>query len=115
MVLNDVITEDLQIFSDSVSLMTRTITPRTFFERYHEALKIADEVAATYCAYELYDEVDEWCEKKETLMKNKGDLIIDLANRLYETQRMDELSELTTRYGRELTEEVENHIEYLLK
>ena len=115
MVLNDVITEDLQIFSDSVSLMTRTITPRTFFERYHEALRIADEVAATYCAYELYDEVDEWCEKKEKLVSAKNDLMIDLANRLYETQRMDELSELTTRYGRELTEEVENHIEYLMK
>ena len=113
--LTEVITEDLQIFSDSVSLMTRTITPRTFFERYHEALKIADEVAAAYCAHELYDEVDEWCEKKEELMKHKGDLMIDLANRLYETGRMDELSELTTRYGRELTAEVENHIEYLLQ
>ena len=48
-------------------------------------------------------------------MKHKGDLMIDLANRLYETGRMDELSELTTRYGRELTDEVENHIEYLLQ
>lgn len=115
MVLNDVITEDLQIFSDSVMLMTRTITPRTFFERYHEALKIADEVAAAYCAYELYDEVDEWCEKKEKLIKHKNDLLIDLANRLYETGRMDELTELSTRYGAELTEETENHIEYLLQ
>ena len=115
MVLNDVITEDLQIFSDSVMLMTRTITPQTFFERYHEALKIADEVAAAYCAYELYDEVDEWCEKKEKLMKYKQDLMIDLANRLYETGRFDQLSELTTRYGRELTDQVEEHIEYLMK
>ena len=115
MVLNDVITEDLQIFSDSVSLMTRTITPRTFFERYHEALKIADEVAAAYCAYELYDEVDEWCEKKEKLIKHKQDLMIDLANRLYETGRIDQLTELAARYGCELTEEVENHIEYLIK
>ena len=115
MVLNDVITEDLQIFSDSVMLMTRTITPQTFFERYHEALKIADEVAAAYCAYELYDEVDEWCEKKEKLMKHKSDLMIDLANRLYETNRHDALTELATRYYAELTDEAENHIEYLLQ
>ncbi len=115
MVLNDVLTEDLQIFSDSVSLMTRTITPRTFFERYHEAIKIADEVAAAYCAYELYDEVDEWCEKKEKLTASKDDLIVDLANRLYETFRIDALEELLMKYGRELTEDTEKHIEYLLK
>lgn len=114
MVLNDVITEDLQIFSDSVSLMTRTITPRTFFERYHEAIRIADEMAAAYCAYELYDEVDEWCEKKEKLMKHKQDLMIDLANRLYETGRFDQLSELTSCYSVELTDRVEEHIEYLM-
>lgn len=113
--LKTMLPQNLTTFSDSVSLMTRTVTPQTFFERFYAACEIAENIAAAYCAYEMYEDVDEWCEHREQLMAAKNDLIIDLANRLYETARIDTLHELCTKYAYELSPDVEKHIEYLLK
>ncbi len=113
--LRTTLPENLVIFSDSISIMERTITPKTFFERYHAAVEIAQSIAAAYCACELYDDVDDWCEHREKLIAEKDDYIIDLSNRLYETGRFDALYELCTKYSCELREDTEKHIEYLLK
>lgn len=113
--LRTMLPENLVIFSDSISIMERTITPKTFFERYHTAVEIAQSIAAAYCACEFYDDVDDWCEHREKLIAEKDDYIIDLADRLYETGRIDALYELWTKYSCELSEGTEKHIEYLLK
>lgn len=107
--------ENLMIFSDSVSIMERTITPKTFFERYNAAVDVAESIAAAYCACELYDDVDDWCERREKLIAQKDDYVVDLANRLYETGRFDDLYQIWTKYSYELSENTEKHIEYLLK
>lgn len=113
--LRTMLPENLMIFSDSVSIMEKTITPKTFFERYNAAVDIAESIAAAYCVCQLYDDVDDWCERREKLIAEKDDYIIDFANRLYETGRIDALFEVCTKYSYELSENAEKHVEYLLK
>ena len=113
--LKTMLPENLLIFSDSVSIMERTITPKTFFERYNTALAIAEDIATAYCISELYDDVDEWCERLEKLIAEKDDYVIDFLNRLYETNKFDDLYEVWTKYSYELSDEAKKHIEYLLE
>ncbi len=113
--LRTTLSENLLIFSDSVSIMQRTITPKTFFERYNTAVDIAEDIAAAYCISELYDDVDEWCEWREKLVEEKDDYVTDFLNRLYETYKFDALYEVWTKYSYELSEKTQKHIEYLLK
>ncbi len=113
--LRTTLPENLMIFSDSVSIMEKTITPKTFFERYNAAVDISESIAAAYCACQLYDDVDDWCERREKLIAEKDDYIIDFANRLYETGRLDALFEICTKYSYELSENAEKHVEYLLQ
>ena len=112
--LKTMLPENLLIFSDSISIMEKTITPKTFFERYNAAVDVAESIAAAYCIGEMYDDVDDWCERREKLIAQKDDYIIDFANRLYETGRIDALYEVCTKYSYELSEDTEKHIEYLL-
>lgn len=112
--LRTMLPENLMIFSDSISIMERTITPKTFFERYNAAVDIAESIAAAYCVCQLYDDVDDWCERREKLVAQKDDYIIDFANRLYETGRLDSLYEVCAKYSYELGPCAEQHIEYLL-
>ena len=112
---NRVLTENLTIFSDSVSIMTKTANPKTFFARFYAAVKCADELARSYCMCELYSDVDEWCEIKEKLISSKKDLITDLANRMYELADMDSLYLLLSEYSRELDAELFKYIEALYK
>ena len=110
-----VLTENLTIFSDSVSIMTKTANPKTFFARFYAAVKCADELARSYCMCELYSDVDEWCEIKEKLMSSRKDLITDLANRIYELSDMESLRLLLTEFANELDTELFKYIESLCK
>ena len=80
---------NLQTYADSIFLMTKTVNPCTFFERYDTAMTVAENIAAAYCACEMYDDVDEWCERKEKLSAAKDDMLIDMLNRMYELKRYD--------------------------
>ncbi len=110
-----VLTENLTIFSDSVSIMTKTANPKTFFARFYAAVKCADELARSYCMCELYSDVDEWCEIKEKLMSSRKDLITDLANRIYDLSDMESLRLLLTEFANELDTELFKYIESLCK
>ena len=51
---------NLQTYADSVFLMSKTVNPVTFFERFDAAMAIAENIAAAYCACEMYDDLNEW-------------------------------------------------------
>lgn len=114
-VLRQMLPNNLQTYADSVFLMTKTVNPHTFFERFASAMSIAENIAAAYCAYELYDDVDEWCERREELANAKDGMLIDMLDRMYELQRPDLIEKVLECYYCELSPRVEEHIEYLLK
>ena len=105
---------NLQTYADSVFLMTKTVNPVTFFERYETAITIAENIAAAYCACEMYDDVDEWCERKERLQSAKDDMLTEMLDRMYELKRHDLIEYVLESYYCELSPQVEEHIEYLL-
>lgn len=113
-VLRQMLPNNLQTYADSVFLMTKTVNPHTFFERFNAAMQISENIAAAYCAYELYDDVDEWCERRENLVAEKDSMLIDMLNRMYELKRPDLIETVLTDYYCELSPQVEEHIEYLL-
>ena len=113
-VLRQMLPNNLQTYADSVFLMTKTVNPNTFFERFDAALTIAENIAAAYCAHELYDDVDEWCERRENLINAKDEMIMDMLDRMYELKRHDLLEKVLKDYYYELSPQVEEHIEYLL-
>ena len=112
--LRQMLPNNLQTYADSVFLMTKTVNPHTFFERFDAALTIAENIAAAYCAYELYDDVDEWCERRENLINAKDEMIMDMLDRMYELKRSDLIEKVLEDYYCELSPQVEEHIEYLL-
>ena len=114
-VLRQMLPNNLQTYADSVFLMTKTVNPQTFFERFEAAMTIAENIAAAYCAYELYDDVDEWCERREKLVDEKDDMIMDMLDRMYDLGRHDLIENVLENYYCELSPQVEEHIEYLLK